>query len=84
MATGKTQKAVFVGNIPYDMAEEQVIEIFKEVGPVVGFKLMFDKETGKARGYGFCEFADSETAQSAIRNRKLFSTPLMNLLDTHP
>lgn len=59
---------MFVGNIPYDMTEEQLVDIFKEVGPVVSFRLMFDRETGKARGYGFCEYADAETAASAIRN----------------
>lgn len=29
---------------------------------------MFDRETGKPRGFGFCEYADVETANSAIRN----------------
>jgi cleavage stimulation factor subunit 2 len=31
--------------------------VFKSVGQVVGFRLVFDRETGKPRGYGFCEFA---------------------------
>ncbi|KIY49820.1 hypothetical protein FISHEDRAFT_12822, partial [Fistulina hepatica ATCC 64428] len=59
-----------VGNIPYNMGEEreQLIEVFKSVGQVVGLRLVFDRETGKPRGYGFCEFADHETAQSAVRN----------------
>jgi RNA recognition motif-containing protein len=35
---------------------------------VAGFRLVFDKDTGKPKGYGFCEYADAETAQSAIRN----------------
>jgi cleavage stimulation factor subunit 2 len=64
-------RVVFVGNIPYEMTEEQLVDIFKEVGPVTSFRLMFDRETGKARGYGFCEYADTETAASAIRNCKL-------------
>lgn len=59
---------VFVGNIPFEITEEQLIDIFKEVGPVLSFRLMFDRETGRSRGYAFCEYADSETAASAIRN----------------
>lgn len=31
-------KAVFVGNIPFEMTEEQIVDIFKEVGPVVNFR----------------------------------------------
>lgn len=61
-------RVVFVGNIPYDMSEEQLIEVFREVGTVVGFRLVFDRESGKPKGYGFCEFEDAETAASAVRN----------------
>jgi len=38
---------------------------------VVGFddvRLVYDRETGKPKGYGFCEYQDLETAQSAMRN----------------
>ncbi|KAG7442910.1 uncharacterized protein BT62DRAFT_935636 [Guyanagaster necrorhizus] len=61
-------KVVFVGNVPYNMGEEQLIDVFKSVGQVVGFRLVFDRETGKPKGYGFCEFSDHETAASAVRN----------------
>ncbi|KAG0306240.1 hypothetical protein BGZ98_002748 [Dissophora globulifera] len=61
-------KVVFVGNIPYEQTEEQLIDIFSEVGPVVSFRLVFERETGKPRGYGFCEFQDERTAASAVRN----------------
>jgi cleavage stimulation factor subunit 2 len=61
-------RSVFVGNIPFGTTEEQLMDVFKEVGPVKSFRLMFDKETGKPKGYGFCEYYDSETALSAIRN----------------
>ncbi|KAJ1424943.1 Transcription termination and cleavage factor, C-terminal domain [Sesbania bispinosa] len=58
----------WIGNIPYDATEEQLIEICKEVGPVVSFRLVIDRETGKPKGYGFCEYKDEETALSARRN----------------
>eukprot|EP00249_Psilotum_nudum_P015459 c25337_g1_i2 orf=236-2245(-) len=61
-------RCVFVGNIPYDATEEQLIQICEEVGPVVSFRLVLDRETGKPKGYGFCEFRDEETALSARRN----------------
>lgn len=32
------------------------------------FRLVFDRDTGKPKGYGFCEYRDAETAMSAIRN----------------
>jgi cleavage stimulation factor subunit 2 len=64
----KSQRSVFVGNIPYEATEERLKEIFSEVGPVISFKLVYDRETGKPKGYGFCEYADVETALSAMRN----------------
>nr|CAD7443678.1 unnamed protein product [Timema bartmani] len=57
-----------VGNIPYEATEEKLKDIFSEVGPVLSFKLVYDRETGKPKGYGFCEYKDQETALSAMRN----------------
>lgn len=59
---------VFVGNIPYDISEEQLVKVFSEVGRVVDFRLVSDREQGKFKGYGFCEYEDAETAASAVRN----------------
>ncbi|CAO3607688.1 unnamed protein product [Cunninghamella blakesleeana] len=53
-------RAVFVGNIPFEYTEEQLINVFKEVGPVAN--------SGRPKGYGFCEYYDAETAASAVRN----------------
>ena len=36
--------------------------------PGICFRLVYDRETGKPKGYGFCEYQDIETAQSALRN----------------
>jgi cleavage stimulation factor subunit 2 len=39
------------------MVEQQLIDIFTEAGPVLDFRLVFDRDTGKPKGYGFCTFA---------------------------
>ncbi len=60
--------SVFVGNIPYDVDEEQLKKIFSTVGPIVSLRLMYDKVTRQPKGYGFCEYKDPETAYAAMRN----------------
>jgi len=59
---------VFVGNIPFDTTEEHLKEIFSQVGVVSSFRLVYDQQTGKPKGFGFCEYEDAETAMSALRN----------------
>ncbi|CAH1798142.1 unnamed protein product, partial [Owenia fusiformis] len=71
-ARERALRSVFVGNISYDTTEEQLREIFSQVGPVISFRLVYDRETGKPKGYGFCEYEDVETAQSAMRNLNNF------------
>lgn len=60
--------SVFVGNIPYDASEEELRNIFSRVGPVVSFRLMYDRDSRQPKGYGFCEYRDIETAYSCMRN----------------
>jgi cleavage stimulation factor subunit 2 len=64
----KQARSVFVGNIPHGTTEEQLKEYFSDVGTVVQFRIVYDRETGNPKGYGFCEYLDAEMAQSAIRN----------------
>lgn len=68
MSAKAPSRVIFIGNIPFDLTEEQLTDIFREVGPITNFRLMFDSDTGKPRGFAFCEYADADTAASAIRN----------------
>lgn len=63
----KQGSSVFVGNIAFSITEEQLIKIFESVGPVIRFRLITDKDTGRSKGFGFLDFADPDAADSAIR-----------------
>ncbi|KAA3670520.1 cleavage stimulation factor subunit 2, partial [Paragonimus westermani] len=67
-AAEKTARSIFVGNIPYEATEEKLIELFGKAGPVIGFRLVYDRESGKPKGYGFCEYNNPAIAASALRN----------------
>ncbi|KAF4628305.1 hypothetical protein G7Y89_g9851 [Cudoniella acicularis] len=65
MSVKPPSKSVFVGNIPY---EEQIVDIFSSAGKVLNFRLVYDRETGRPKGFGFAEYPDSDSASSAVRN----------------
>lgn len=71
-AREKGGRVVFIGNIPYGVSEEQICEIFGRVGQVVGFRLVYDKETQRPKGFGFLEYTDVDAAASAVRNLNEF------------
>ncbi|KAJ1718395.1 hypothetical protein LPJ53_006543, partial [Coemansia erecta] len=59
---------VFLGNVAYNTTEEQLRKMLELAGPVVDIKLVFDSQTGRAKGYGFCQYPDANIAASAIKN----------------
>lgn len=71
-------KSIYVGNLPWSAKEEQVRELFAQYGNVVSVKLINDRETGRARGFGFVEMEDAE-AQAAITALNDFSFNGRNL-----
>ncbi|TDH73756.1 hypothetical protein CCR75_003627 [Bremia lactucae] len=78
-ASSAKERSVFVGNIPYDVTEDMLKEIFSEAGAVINFRLVTDRESGKPKGYGFCEYADGATALSAMRNLNGYEVSGRNL-----
>ncbi len=53
-------KSIYVGNLPWSATEEQVQALFAEYGKVLSVKLISDRETGRARGFGFVEREDAD------------------------
>ena len=58
-------KSLYVGNLPWSATEDEVRDLFTPYGEVTSVNLVTDRETGRARGFGFVEIADS-AVQSAV------------------
>ncbi len=59
-------RKLFVGNLPYEVGESELQDLFGKVGAVESVTIMRDMATGRARGFGFVEMGSDEDAQKAI------------------
>jgi RNA recognition motif-containing protein len=59
---------LYVGNLPFEVREEELEELFAAQGEVVSAKVILDRETGRSRGFGFVEMGTAEEAQKAIQS----------------
>ena len=57
---------VYVGNLSFRVTSEDLQEYFAGAGTVESANVVFDRETGRSRGFGFVELATVEDANSAI------------------
>lgn len=60
-------KSLFVGNIPYQISEPELEEMFAQAGTVESVTVMRDRMTGRPRGFAFVSMANDEDAQKAIQ-----------------
>ncbi len=59
---------LYLGNLHYNVNEEELKEIFKEYGEVMSVVIITDKYTGRSKGFGFIEMLNDEEATKAIDN----------------
>ncbi|KAI4374341.1 hypothetical protein MLD38_012348 [Melastoma candidum] len=64
--SSRSSRTVYVGNLPGDIREREVEDLFKKYGPVVHIDL---KIPPRPPGYAFVEFEDARDAEDAIRGR---------------
>nr|KAF6363735.1 synaptotagmin binding cytoplasmic RNA interacting protein [Pipistrellus kuhlii] len=58
---------IFVGKIPRDLFEDELVPLFEKAGPIWDLRLMMDPLTGLNRGYAFVTFCAKEAAQEAVK-----------------
>jgi len=58
---------IYIGNLSYDMSEEDLRNSFEDHGVVDSAKIITDRETGRSKGFGFVEMPNEEEAKGAIQ-----------------
>ncbi len=59
-------KKVFIGSLSWNVSEEELGNFCAQVGDVEEAKVITDRETGRAKGFGFVTFKNPEDAQKAV------------------
>ena len=58
---------IFVGNLKYDVTEDEVREAFAQHGEIQSVAIIKDRATGQSKGFGFVEMPNKNEAENAIR-----------------
>lgn len=58
--------SIYIGNLSYQVTEEELTSVFAEYGTVKRVQLPSDRETGRPRGFGFVEMANDAQEEAAI------------------
>ncbi|KAI5295508.1 hypothetical protein KEM52_001196, partial [Ascosphaera acerosa] len=59
---------IYVGGLPFDLSEGDVLTVFSQFGEPVELDLIRDKETGKSRGFAFLKYEDQRSTDLAVDN----------------
>ena len=58
---------IFIGNLAFTATDQDLRQLFEPYGAVDKINLITDRDSGRAKGFGFVEMPDSRAAQSAIQ-----------------
>ena len=57
---------IYIGNLPYNISEDELRELFAAHGEVSSANIITDRESGRSKGFGFVEMPDKAEGESAI------------------
>jgi RNA recognition motif-containing protein len=58
---------IFIGKLPKDVFEDELVPMFEEFGTIYEFRIMVDANSGSTKGFAFCQFTTKEAAQAAVK-----------------
>ena len=77
---------IYIGNLSYEVTEEDLQQAFEAFGQVESVNIIKDKFSGRSKGFGFVEMPDKANAQSAINelNGKELKGRTLNVNEARP
>jgi RNA recognition motif-containing protein len=77
---------IYVGNLSYDVTEEDLRQALEPFGQVESVAIITDKQTGQSKGFGFVEMASKDEGQAAIEglNGKELKGRTLNVNEARP
>ncbi len=57
---------IYVGNLSYEVTEEELKQEFMSFGEVTSVNIITDRDSGRTKGFGFVEMASKSEAEAAI------------------
>ena len=58
---------IYVGQLPYNVDESELKELFTEFGEIASVNLIMDRFSGRSKGFGFIEMPNNSEADTAIK-----------------
>ena len=65
------QNKLFVGNLSFEVTENELQDLFAQQGTVTEVNLMLDRATGRSRGFAFVEMSNDDEGRAAIEGLNL-------------
>ena len=72
-------KKLYIGNLAYDVTQEELQDVFSQAGTVTSVSVVADKFSGQSRGFAFVEMSSDEEAKEAISKLDGYSMKGRNL-----
>lgn len=57
---------IYVGGLPYQTTEQDLLDLFAQVGHVTSATVITDRASGRSKGFGFVEMSNDQEARTAI------------------
>ncbi len=77
-------KKLYVGNLPYNTNNDDLVELFSQYGNVASAQVMMDRDTNRSRGFAFVEMADGADQAIAALNGAEFQGRSLTVNEARP